>query len=95
MGNSEIGISKDVAELVSGLNVEAIRRYGYWGGGRSKKTYLLIESVALGNVKNLVKPKSGFDSVMGCNGAQLINNEFIVYDTAKVRLDYLVEVKAR
>lgn len=74
---------------------------GSWGNTRNKYTtaYLFVTEVALGNVKKVDdatyfrQAPSGYDSVMGCKGRNLYNDEFIVYRENQVRIKYLVEVE--
>lgn len=75
--------------------------FGYWGGDtKGEKKYIFVAEVALGRQAKytsaqgrLTKPPKGFDSVMGCKGANLYNNEFIVYNENQARLKYVVEVQ--
>eukprot|EP01120_Amphizonella_sp_Union-15-10_P004964 TRINITY_DN15714_c0_g1_i1.p1 TRINITY_DN15714_c0_g1~~TRINITY_DN15714_c0_g1_i1.p1 ORF type:complete len:470 (+),score=71.49 TRINITY_DN15714_c0_g1_i1:271-1680(+) len=65
--------------------------------------FVLLANVALGKIKdyttitpNLSEPPSGFDSCHGVgrekdNSSQFENDEFVVYRTDQVRLDFLVE----
>ena len=74
---------------------------GTWCGRANKydTAYLFICQVAMGNVYKVnsatyfTKPPAGYDSVMGCRGANLLNDEFIVYKANQVRIKYLVECK--
>lgn len=81
--------------------------FGGWSGVRNQKnvSYLLVCSVALGNVHKAQsgfsgrKAPQGYDSVMGVagktrmNSGMLRNNEFIVYDSKQVRVDFVVEIE--
>lgn len=78
----------------------------YWARGNSGCGYLLIFEVAVGNQKHIHKhdsscyslnedkiTKEGYDSVYAHGGADLRNDEFIIYNTNKCRIRYIVEVK--
>ena len=78
---------------------------GYWTGGRADKGYLALFDVHLGNEKEIlhhnrdcyslskkVLAKDGYDSVFAKGGADLRNNEFIVYDGAQCTIAYIVEI---
>ena len=74
--------------------------FGYWGGTKTNIGYLFIVKVALGKVKeyysaqyDLSKSPSGFDSVKGCKGSSLLNNEYIVYNENQATIEYVVEVE--
>jgi len=80
-------------------------RGSYWTGGSSNKGYLALFDVHLGNQKEIlhhnsscyslskkVLGKDGYDSVFAKGGADLRNNEFIVYDGAQCTIAYLVEL---
>lgn len=75
--------------------------FGYWGNtSRSAKGYLLVASVALGKVKHyydgqsqLKEPPRGYNSVKGCKGNHLCNDEFIVYKENQAQLKYLIEIE--
>jgi poly [ADP-ribose] polymerase 2/3/4 len=79
----------------------------YWSGGNSKKAYLAIYEVHTGNqlkikhhepycgllTESRLKDKGKqYDSVFAEGGADLINNEFIVYNENQCTVKYLVEV---
>lgn len=59
--------------------------------------FLFICETAMGRVyktdtpEYFTKAPAGYDSVMGCRGKHLINNEFIVYKENQVRIKYIVE----
>jgi len=80
-------------------------RGSYWAGGSANKGYLALFDVHLGNQKEIlhhnsscyslskkVLGKDGYDSVFAKGGADLRNNEFIVYDGAQCTIAYLVEL---
>ncbi len=79
----------------------------YWSGGNSKKAYLAIYEVHTGNqlrikthapfcgllTESRLKDKGKhYDSVFAEGGADLINNEFIVYNENQCTVKYIVEV---
>jgi poly [ADP-ribose] polymerase len=77
-----------------------------WTNGNSRKGYLALFDVHLGKQKDIthhthdcysfsqkVMDKEGYDSVFAHGGADLINNEFIVYDAAKCTMSYLIEME--
>jgi len=81
-------------------------RGSYWTGGSSSKGYLSIYEVHVGNQKHIYKHDSscyhitkaklnneGFDSVFAHGGADLRNNEYIVYDSAQCTIRYIIELK--
>lgn len=80
----------------------------YWSGGRSNKAYLALYEVHTGNQLHVQRhePWCGllteerlkdrgehFNSVFAKGGADLINNEFIVYNEAQCTVKYIVEVR--
>jgi len=78
----------------------------YWARGTSNKGYLALFDVNLGNQKHItnhshdcyslsekVLQKEGYDSVFAHGGADLRNNEFIVYNPAKCTISYLIEME--
>ncbi len=80
----------------------------FWSGGRSNKAYLALYEVHTGNQLRIKKhePWCGqlteerlkdkgkhYDSVLAEGGADLINNEFIVYNEAQCTVKYIVEIK--
>ncbi len=80
-------------------------RGSYWAGGSANKGYLALFDVHLGNEKEIlhhnsscyslskkVLSKDGYDSVFAKGGADLRNNEFIVYDGAQCTIAYLIEL---
>ncbi|OJJ18076.1 hypothetical protein BKI52_26465 [marine bacterium AO1-C] len=81
--------------------------YGsFWTSGESNKAYLAIYEVHLGNclrrrsheywmyelTEDLLKEKGNYDSLFARGGADLINNEYIVYNEAQCTVKYLVEI---
>lgn len=70
---------------------------GYWGGGRSDKTFMLMNDVAMGNpyfprssFSGGCKP--GYDSTFAKAGQSgVYNNEMIVYRTSQIKPKYLCE----
>ena len=84
-------------------------RGSYWASGSSNKAYLAIFEFATGNEwkvldgqkwsgwmsrinKQQVNDK-GYDSVFAQGGADLRNDEYIVYDSTQVTIRYLIELK--
>lgn len=76
---------------------------GGWGSRHGDNTYFMfVADVALGKIKeyedsqsNLQKAPSGYQSVLGKKGRQLLHNEYIVYSINQHILQYLVEFRAR
>ena len=83
-------------------------RGAYWTGGTSKKAFLALYDVHVGkqlkiqkhaawcyelSEKNLKKQGANYDSLFAKGGADLINNEYIVYNSAQSTIRYLVEVQ--
>ena len=80
-------------------------RGSYWTGGSDDKGYLALFKVNVGNQKHIHRhdsscytlnqskiEKEGFDSVYAHGGADLRNDEFIVYMSEKCTVAYLVEL---
>lgn len=80
-------------------------RGSYWSNGSDNTAYLALFSVHVGNQKNIHKHDSScyrlnkdvlnkekFDSVFAHGGADLRNNEYIVYDSHQCTISYLVEI---
>jgi len=79
----------------------------YWARGNSNNAFMAVFSVRVGKYKNIYKHDSScynlnkkkledmghYDSVFAHKGADLINNEYIVYDPAQVTIYALVELK--
>ncbi len=83
-------------------------RGAYWTGGNSKKAFLALYDVHVGkqlkikrhaswcyelSEKNLKKRGDDYDSLFAKGGADLINNEYIVYNSAQSTIRYLIEVQ--
>lgn len=81
-------------------------RGSYWAGGGSDKAYLALKCVHVGNqlkqkkheswcydlnYKNL-KNRGDYDSFWAIGGADLINDEFIIYTEPQCTIKYLVEI---
>ena len=90
------------------LNYTSMRG-SFWAGGTQNKGYLALYDVHLGNPlkiqkhagwcsqlteEKLKKKGKDYDSVFAKGGADLINNEYIVYNQAQCTVRYLVEVHA-
>lgn len=88
------------------LNYSSLRG-SYWSGGNANKAYLAIYEVHTGNqlkikthepfcgllTEQRLKDKGKhYDSVFAEGGADLINNEYIVYNEKQCTVKYLVEV---
>lgn len=78
----------------------------YWARGNDNKAYLALYDVQTGKQYHIEKHTSecyslnkktvnekGYDSVFAHKGADLRNDEFIVYDSAQATITYLVEIK--
>jgi poly [ADP-ribose] polymerase 2/3/4 len=75
----------------------------YTSPGRKKTSLMAVARVALGRPKEYTKitygltaPPSGYDSCHGVRGtarrdSEFYDDEYVVYDTARQRLEYLVE----
>lgn len=76
-----------------------------WTNGNSDKGYLALFDVHVGKQKEIlnhtsscyslsekVLKKDGYDSVFAKGGADLINNEYIVYNTKQCTISHLVEI---
>ncbi len=80
---------------------------GYWTKGNAKTVYMAIFKVNTGKYHNvykhtpecytfgkkMLKKKGNYDSVYAHKGADLRNDEFIVYDLAQATIYALVELK--
>lgn len=80
----------------------------YWSGGSSKKAILALYSVNLGESWDLLKGNSysswmgslnlkkcrdkGHDTVFARGGADLRNDEFIIYEEGRCKIKYLIEM---
>lgn len=80
-------------------------RGSYWSKGGDDTAYLALFSVHVGKQKNIkhhdsscyrlsksVLEREGFDSVFAHGGADLRNNEYIVYDSHKSTISFLIEI---
>jgi poly [ADP-ribose] polymerase len=79
-------------------------RGSYWANGSSSKGFLALYDVYHGKQKHVthhdsscyslsqdVMDREGFDSVYAHGGADLRNDEFIIYDAKKCTISYLIE----
>jgi poly [ADP-ribose] polymerase len=77
----------------------------YWARGAANKAFLAVMDVHVGNQLEIMRhshdcynfnkavmTQRGYDSVFAKGGADLINNEYITYDSAQSTIKYLVEV---
>ena len=80
-------------------------RGSYWTKGGDDKAYLALFDVHLGNQKEIlnhtsscyslsdkVLKKDNYDSVFAKGGADLRNNEYIVYNAAQCTVSHLIEI---
>jgi poly [ADP-ribose] polymerase len=80
-------------------------RGSYWARGGDNKAYLALFEVHLGKQKEIlhhdsscyslsekVLKKDGYDSVFAKGGADLRNNEYIVYNSAQCTITHLIEI---
>lgn len=80
-------------------------RGSYWARGGSNKAYLILYNVHTGNMKQIHKhtsscyslnykdiTKEGFDSVFAHKGADLRNDEIIIYNPTQCTIKYLIEI---
>jgi poly [ADP-ribose] polymerase len=81
-------------------------RGSYWAGGGSNKAYLAVFNVHTGNwlkaqrheswmyelTEKKLKARGAYDSFFALDGADLRNNEYIVYNKAQCTVQYLVEI---
>ena len=84
-------------------------RGSYWASGSSNKAYLAIFEFAtgkewkvldgqkwsgwMGRINKQQVNDKGYDSVFAQGGADLRNDEYIVYDSTQVTIRYLIELK--
>lgn len=81
-------------------------RGSYWANGSSNKGYLLLYDVYHGKQKHIYKHDSscyslsqkvmdneGFDSVFAHGGADLRNDEFIIYNPKQCTIKYIIEIQ--
>lgn len=88
------------------LNYTSLRG-AYWTGGGASQAFLALFDVHVGkqfhiqkhqswcyelNEDNLKKQGADYDSLFAEGGADLVNNEYIVYNDAQCSIRYLVEV---
>ena len=82
-------------------------RGSYWAHGGDNKAYLALFDVHIGNQKHIYKhdsscyklnykdlQKEGFDSVYAHGGADLRNDEFMVYHPSQCTISYLIEISS-
>lgn len=80
-------------------------RGSYWTSGHDDKAYLALFSVHVGKQKDIHRHnsscyslnrgsliKDGYDSVFAHGGADLRNNEYIVYEANQCTISYLIEI---
>lgn len=80
-------------------------RGSYWANGNSSKAYLALFDFHIGNQKHITHhtndcyslnkskmEREGFDSLYAHGGADLRNDEFIVYDSNQVTIKYIIEI---
>lgn len=80
-------------------------RGSYWTKGGDDKAFLALFDVHVGNQKEIlhhtsncyslcqsVMDKEGYDSVFAKGGADLRNNEYIIYNGAQCTVSHLVEI---
>ncbi len=88
------------------LNYTSIRG-AYWSGGAASQAFLAIFKVHTGKAlkiqkhdaschdldEQVLQQKGHFDSVFASRGADLVNNEYIVYNERQCAIQYLVEIE--
>ncbi len=95
-------------KFAKSLNYSSL--YGsYWAGGTQNRAFLALYDVHVGkqmkikkhqdwccrlNTANLKKRGADYDSLFAKGGADLINNEYIVYNEKQCTIRYLVELKS-
>jgi poly [ADP-ribose] polymerase len=80
-------------------------RGSYWAHGGDNKAFLALFDVHLGKQKEILRhdsscyslsdkvlKKDGYDSVFAKGGADLRNNEFVVYNSAQCTVSHLIEI---
>jgi poly [ADP-ribose] polymerase len=80
-------------------------RGSYWSGGSSNEGYLALFEAHIGSQRHIYKhdtscysithenlKKQGFDSVFAHGGADLVNNEYIVYKPEQCTVKYIIEI---
>ncbi|MDX1906431.1 MAG: WGR domain-containing protein [Bacteroidia bacterium] len=89
------------------LNYTSMRG-AYWSGGQSQTAYLALYEVHTGRALTLTRhdpscyelshaalqKRGAYDSVFARRGADLVNNEYVVYQEAQCQIKYLIEVAA-
>jgi len=82
-------------------------RGSYWASGSSNKAFLSLYKVHVGNqlkfkhhqswcydlTETNLKKRGDYDSIWAVGGADLRNDEFIVYNQAQTTVEYIVEVE--
>jgi poly [ADP-ribose] polymerase len=82
-------------------------RGSYWAKGSHNVAFLSLMDVHLGNQltiarhnhdcykysRDYLNKMGGYDSVFAKGGADLINNEYVVYDNAQCTIKYLVQIE--
>lgn len=81
-------------------------RGSYWAGGGNNEAFMALYNVHVGKQKEIlhhnsscyklsksVLDREGYDSVFAKGGADLRNNEYIVYDGAQCTIEYLIWLK--
>lgn len=81
-------------------------RGSYWAGGGNNEAFMALYNVHVGKQKEIlhhtsscyqlskkVMEREGYDSVFAKGGADLRNNEYIVYDSAQCTIEYLIWLK--
>lgn len=88
------------------LNYSSLRG-SYWAGGTKNRAYLALYDVHVGRQLKIKKHKDwcyqltedklrqrgAYDSLYAQGGADLINNEYIVYNEAQCTVRYLIELR--
>lgn len=80
-------------------------RGSYWTRGSANKGYIALFEVHLGNQKEILHhtsecyslseakiKKGGYDSVFAKGGADLINNEYVIYNSKQCTISHLIEL---
>lgn len=72
---------------------------GHWGqGGKGDAAWLFVCQFAMGRIQQVTKQKlngadPGYDSIYAKGGADLYNDEFVVYRNSQVKITHLLECK--
>jgi len=74
----------------------------YWARGSAATAFLALFDFHVGNQKHVTRSNyglnkknlvaDGFDSVFAEGGADLRNNEYIIYDISQATIRYIVEI---